>query len=464
MTVLIVMDILVISLFICMAAMNIYGLIRMKASGEKFIRVKKWNSKNYSVFWILICLANITLSGASMVDFFQAGHARYYVAEIVGKSAVLTVYLAALLAHIMIICEHVYFSEKYVVVNGCFYSSENISFAVNPPDSDTVSDKRIDLFYRNKKSPFCQIPYNEHTPEEDYYKLLEKYKDRAVTEGKTSKISHPLLLSWLIASVLFTTGAYAYFTVAKPWITIGKCAILKDQKNVSFSSRGGSDSMFPYHSDEETVSDDYYFKPKKSLDGELYKLKELTELRSLNIRTCSISDISFLNNLDSLEELYMGGGDMFDKPDDYSPLDHLTGLKVFEYFGAGKFDRYEALQKMPELHTLLLTHRKIGSYDIDRIKQIPSLENLSLGLCEISDDSGIGSLSGIKVLELGGASMKDPSDLAEIDSVEILYLSGFETDDYSFLLGMKSLKKLHIDKDKLPEEIKSALEKKGVEM
>jgi Leucine-rich repeat (LRR) protein len=160
----------------------------------------------------------------------------------------------------------------------------------------------------------------------------------------------------------------------------------------------------------------------------------------------------------------MGGGDMYEKPDDYSPLDHLTGLKVFEYFGAGKFDRYEALQKMPELHTLLLTHRKIGSYDIDQIKQIPSLENLSLGLCEISDDSGIGTLSGIKVLELGGASMTDPSELAEMDSVEILYLSGFEADDYSFLLGMESLKKLYIDKDKLPEEIKSALEKKGVEM
>ncbi len=464
MTVLIVMDILIISLFICMAGLNIYGLVRMKASGEKFIRVKKWNSKKYSIVWIVICLANIMLNGSNLVDYIHGENARYHVAEIVNVSTSITVYLTALLSHIMILAEHVYFSEKYVVVNGFFYSSDKVSFSVNSPNELNEAEKRISLYYRNKKSTFCQIPFKENTPEEEFYKLLEKYKDRAVLESKSRQISHPLLLSWLITSVLFTVGTYGYFTAAKPWITIGKCAILKDQKNVSFSSRGGSDSMFPYHLDEETVSDDYYFKPKKSLDGELDKLKELTELKSLNIRTCSVSNISFLNDLDGLEELYMGGGDMFDKPDDYSPLDHLTGLKVFEYFGAGKFDRYEALQKMPELHTLLLTYRKIGSYDIDQIKHIPSLKNLSLGLCEISDDSGIGTLSGIKVLELGGASMTDPSELAEMDSVEILYLSGFEADDYSFLLGMESLKKLYIDKDKLPEEIKSALEKKGVEM
>ena len=461
MNILLITAILMISSLICTIVRYVYGLVRMRVSGEKFFRAKKYMSKKSSIFWLVICLANIMLSGWSIADYFSNGHARYYVADIVDKASSVTVYLAALILLIMYQFEHVYISDKHVVVNGSFYPSDKVLFWVKHEKESSEENKQINLYYKNTKLPFCRIPFDEKTPEEDFYKVLKTYKYRDLPETKARYLFRSFLVSWIIVSALLTAGFYAYFTAAKPWITVGKCAILKDQKDVSFSYL---EPAFPYYSDADHQRFYHYFKPKKSLDGELYKLKDLTELKYLNIRMCSVTDLSFLNGLDGLEELYMGGGDMYEKPDDYSPLDHLTGLKVFEYYGAGKFDRYEALQKMPELHTLLLTHRKIGSYDIDQIKKIPSLENLSLGLCEISDDSDIGTLSGIKVLDLGGASIADPSVLAEMDSVETLSLSGIEADDYSFLLEMKSLKKLYIDKDKVPEELINALEKKGVEV
>lgn len=446
-----VMIIILTSFFICAVAVDIRSVYRMRASGEKFIKVKKRRQKYFSVMWPGLCLLNILINFISAVDYIGDGHAEYHIREISNNAGLCLFFLLALILHIMSLCERVYISEKYIVSGGYFYPTDKVKFSLDSPAAGFGNDKNINLFYQNSKTPFCLIPYNEKTPDEEYYKILETFTGRDHSDHKRRSFSNPLVISWIITScVLIAGGFFVYRNISLPWISIGKCMILKNQEVVSFS---------PVPFDE---NNEYYFKPGKSVDGELYKLKELTDLKSLNITQCSVSDLSFLGDLDSLEELYMGGGSRTEMPDDNSPLDHLTGLKVFEYYGSEKFDRYESLLKMPELYKLTLTRRHISSADIGQIKKIPALRKLDLELCVIEDDSGIEALDGITSLNISGAAFENIAVLAKMDSIEELTLYNLETDDFSFLSEMDSLRTLHIGHDKLPENLVRDLEKNGV--
>ena len=189
---------------------------------------------------------------------------------------------------------------------------------------------------------------------------------------------------------------------------------------------------------------------KNLTDGDLEGLKEMTNLKSLNLQDNSeISDLTSLAGLTSLEKLILPCPSQIH---DLSPLSGLTELKTLYLPGnwdnlpsACEIEDFSPLSDLTKLETLVMIVEDLSNLSF--LSNMTQLKRLQLsGTVTAEDLTPLAGLSNLKDLSLdtyGLQSIKGMEGLENLESLEIYDLMGCPfVEDLSSLSGLTKLKEL----------------------
>lgn len=189
-------------------------------------------------------------------------------------------------------------------------------------------------------------------------------------------------------------------------------------------------------------------------------LAALTKLRVLNLLRMEIADISFMQGMTEMEELWLGWGSAI-KLSDISPLAGMTRLRKLHIWGS-EITSVAALANMPLLEDVNLTEGKLTSLtglENPRLKVlrlrdnqvaslVPLAGNTALEILDaeanpnITSADGLQQLVRLRELNLAGSRITDFAPLRSLVHLQRLELTGNPAPDISPLAGMAQLKSL----------------------
>ena len=154
-----------------------------------------------------------------------------------------------------------------------------------------------------------------------------------------------------------------------------------------------------------------------TLGGRTFK----SDVTSLDLSGCSISDISLLSLCTSLEKLDLGDNSI----KDLTPLMDITGLKSLDLEN-NKIDDVRPLMGLKKLEYLNLAGNKIDS--VTALSDLKKLNELHLSRNPLKGISALSDLSSLKTLCLDSTGIKDASlqKLYKLDALRTLLLDGNE--------------------------------------
>jgi len=155
---------------------------------------------------------------------------------------------------------------------------------------------------------------------------------------------------------------------------------------------------------------------------EVELLANLVNLKILNMRSCSISDISFIAGCSRLEELDLRNNDIVD----ITALENTNNLKELD-----------------------LRNNEIR--DITALGNISSLEKLDLRYNDIADITALGNISNLKELDLRNNDIIDIAALGNIITLEELNLRNNHIADIAALGNITALKELDLRENKITD-------------
>jgi len=194
-----------------------------------------------------------------------------------------------------------------------------------------------------------------------------------------------------------------------------------------------------------------------------------------------VYDISYLDSMDNLEELTIGGFPSEIK--DWSPINNCSKLSRIFAWNVGLTD-LDAFKELTHLKSLDLQENYIS--DISGVKYLTSLEELFIwGKNDLHDISAIEYVINLKALKIQSKSISDISPISKLKYLESLNLYGCTSlvdisslrycknlkglnisstsiKDYSVLFELPNLKRLSISEGKLTNEELNRLKDKGV--
>lgn len=189
-------------------------------------------------------------------------------------------------------------------------------------------------------------------------------------------------------------------------------------------------------------------------EADLSVLSGLVNVKNLNFNGSNnyISDLSFMENMTKLQEVYIWG-DFEDL--DLTPLKNLTGLTRLEIgrnngtSGANGVTHLEALSGMTKLQELRLNVSGITS--LAPLVGMTELRTLNLddynssGYYSLSDISALAGMTKLTQLYLNVGNVTDLSVLSGLTKLQNLDLSGnYYVEDLSFLSGLTDLRELRL--------------------
>jgi len=170
----------------------------------------------------------------------------------------------------------------------------------------------------------------------------------------------------------------------------------------------------------------------------LTSLSVYTGLKTLDLRSCTLDDLNWLETVEGLEELLLGDTNV----EDFSPLANATELRYLDLaqtnlkslaplLSLTKLDKLNLysvqiedispLSTMKTLKKLTLSHMPIC--DISCFASLPNLEEVLLaGIDNIKDYSVLSSLPNLKLLSVAETAIKNLSVLPDMPKLETLYL------------------------------------------
>ncbi|MFC2145604.1 leucine-rich repeat domain-containing protein, partial [Actinomycetota bacterium] len=149
---------------------------------------------------------------------------------------------------------------------------------------------------------------------------------------------------------------------------------------------------------------------------EIGLLTNLVNLKRLNIRNCSISDISFIAGCNQLEELDLGENNITDitalenintleelnlRNNNITDITALSGLKELVYLNINSNKNIESIEPIADLtnlKTLIMRNVDAGE-EIGLLTNLVNLKRLNIRNCSISDISFIAGLMAIGALQ-----------------------------------------------------------------
>ncbi|MCH5349598.1 MAG: hypothetical protein J1E40_09760 [Oscillospiraceae bacterium] len=279
----------------------------------------------------------------------------------------------------------------------------------------------------------------------------------------------------MVISLLLGGSLFALYKIEKPFVIVGDRLVRTDSEYVLFSDLIFHSYTYAdyykylpeieekYHEIYESMMTEYsdcldnYKFTSKDLNG----LKDMLNLKHLCMH--SITDLTAIGEVTTLEGLYFGGADQFDKPKDFTPLKNLTNLKYFVGLGLNDLNDLTVFENADDLMFFELTYADIQK-GLDVIGSKNDLTILWLSFCTADDFSPIGNCKNLKVLYLNDTNVNDISFLKNLTGLEKLNISGTNAEDYSVLLEMPSLTNLSAREGAIPDDILEKLEEKGVEI
>lgn len=196
---------------------------------------------------------------------------------------------------------------------------------------------------------------------------------------------------------------------------------------------------------------------------DLTALTKMPNLKHLCVTCNNIDDLTEIGKLTQLEGLAFGGGNMFAKPQDYSPIKNLTNLKYFSGLGLYNFNDLTIFENADNLVLFELTGAEIKS-GLYKVCEKENLLDLNLYRCTAEDFSPIGKCVKLKSLSLSSTNVTDLSFLENLKELEYLDIDNVKAEDYSVLLELPKLNKLRAENTDIPNYIVNKLAAKGVDV
>ncbi len=208
-----------------------------------------------------------------------------------------------------------------------------------------------------------------------------------------------------------------------------------------------------FYSDLWSTKDLYYLKSLTQLSSldirsnqisDISFLKDLTRLSSLDLGSNQISDISFLKDLTQLSSLYLSSNQI----SDYSYLKDLTQLSSLD-LRYNQISDISFLKDLTQLSSLDLRYNQIS--DISFLKDLTQLSSLDLSSNQIPDISFLKDLTRLSSLDLGSNQISDISFLKDLTQLSRLYLSSNQISDYSYLKDLTQLSSLNLSSNQISD-------------
>lgn len=437
-----------------------------KRKHDKRITIKPYpNHCGWIIVFSVLQGLNAGLAVYSLEQTLKYRHYRNYLDSIVLNKIKIVCYLLIMFACILayFLRTRSYLTENGIVSDNSFFPVKSVKYSV-----ETVGDEYMINLYTKKPKP----SYTFLVKNKDAVSMLEKHYEKAdgvIPDVKIKRGTVKYLLTLLCTSLIFVGGIFSWYENQKPFIFVKDVIIPTDTEWAMFCDAGYFDLMFTYRID---YYDELKGKSQEMWDNrydlqnltpeDIVVLKELPSLKHLDVIASDIDDLTTIGELKQLEGLAIGGGDMFAKPTDYSPLKNLTKLKYFIGFGLYNFNDMTVFENADDLAYLELTYADIQS-GLDVIGEKKNLLDLEMFSCTADDFSPIGNCTNLKRLIISNTNVTDLSFLKNLTDLEYLVISDTNAEDYSVLLELPSLKKVSAINCDIPNEIIETLTERGIE-
>lgn len=416
----------------------------------------------------------------------------------------------------MIFGTRAYITDNGIIAVKAFFPKGKAKYEVKKSEAGTY----INLHTKNKGYDFS-FKFNPKY-EEDIINIMdwlgyEKYDENdntAINLQKQSYFKRNLIIL-LCTAFVFVGGLLCWYSVTKPVIFVGDKIVNTDSEYALFSTAGYEDLLFSssskYYGELAEKADgmyDYVDHSENITSDDMAALQQMPNLKHLNVAANNIDDLTEIGKLTQLEGLAFGGGNMYVKPQDYSPIKNLTNLKYFSGLGLyncndltifenmdnliyfeltaadiqNGFDvicekenlaclnlfrctaeDFSSIEKCVNLKKLVLSDTNVTN--ISFLKNLTELEYLTIENTNPEEYDKIGCCTKLKYLHISDTDITDLSFLKNLKELERLEIVGINNaEDYSVLLEMPSLKHIYMSpKDSVPHEIIEMLRENGIE-
>lgn len=357
-----------------------------------------------------------------------------------------------------------YITEEGIISNTSFFPVKSVKYSVETVENEI----KIKLYTKRKN-----YDYMYYAKDKEAISMLEKLYDEFDGNSPSVKFKSgtvKYLLTLLCTSLIFFVGIFAWYETQKPVVFVGDKIVKTDSEYALFDTFGYWRGLFGYvpkHIPElSEISDDMLMTTDRSENikpDDLAVLAKMPNLKHLCVTCNNIDDLTEIGKLTQLEGLAFGGGDMYLKPNDYSPIKNLTNLKYFCGLGLYNCNDLTIFKDMDNLIYFELTAAEIQT-SLDIICEKEHLLDLNLYRCTAEDFSPIGKCVKLKSLSLSSTNVTDLSFLENLTELEQLNIDDVKAEDYSILLELPKLNKLYAKNAGIPNYIVNKLVAKGIDV
>ena len=178
-----------------------------------------------------------------------------------------------------------------------------------------------------------------------------------------------------------------------------------------------------------------------NLDGNenIAEISNCKNLKRVRFYGGIISDLSFLKELNNIEELFLGS----QKIVDISAIENLKNLKILE-LDSNQITDITPLMNLIKLENLSLLHNRIN--DISPLFKLENLKELNIGANQnIEKIEPLRRLEKLIILQAYSTKIKDIKILSNLNNLEVLQLSGTSVTEISALTNLHLLRELWLN-------------------
>lgn len=440
-------------------------IIQNRIKASKYQNHIKIQNVNTGYAWLIFIIAVLFLT--AVADIFLFSEFDSYSENIERKISIAYRIIFSIASLIqMIFGRTAYITENGICGIAYKIPKGNASYSIKKIGNETL----LKLF---TKSPTPDITYAlKNKTENEVLELAKNIFPEYSDSLKIKKNWHRLRYTFFnfACCILCTSALIAWYFAEMPVIFVKNAVVPTNSEWALFENVGYWDLMFTnsfYYYDDFTSEDKemiFHIDHLHDLTpNDLEILKKMPYLKHINVAANNIDDLTVIGELTQLKGLAFGGGKLYKKPKDYSPLENLTELKYFMGFGLYNFNDLTVFENADDLAYFELTMADIQG-GLEVIGEKKNLLVLELYSCTAEDFSHIGNCVSLKELHLSKTNITDLSFLKNLTELEYLNISYTNAEDYSVLLEMPSLKKVSAAECNIPNEIIEKLTEKGVEI
>ncbi|EAF9641675.1 internalin [Listeria monocytogenes] len=178
--------------------------------------------------------------------------------------------------------------------------------------------------------------------------------------------------------------------------------------------------------------------------SDISPLSNLTNLNTLYLWDNQISDISPLSNLTNLDNLALDNNQI----SDISPLSNLTNLNILSLWD-NQISDISPLSNLTNIGELCLDDNQIS--DMSPLSNLTNLYSLAIRINQISDISPLSNLTNLGYLDLEINQINDISPLSNLTNLSYLNLWTNQISDISPLSNLTNLTELFLENNQISD-------------